>query len=107
LALVIGLFFGALIASRLGGPAEVERVPGLWRWRFGASRAVRYLFAFVGGAVLLFGARMSGGCTSGHGVSGGLQLAVSSWVWLGAMFASGIAFAYLLFGKEGPRHVAD
>ena len=36
--------------------------------------------AFLFGAVSLFGARLAGGCTSGHGISGGLQLALSSWV---------------------------
>ena len=107
MALVIGLFFGALVASRLSSPEETERVPGLWRWRFGASRGVRYLLAFVGGVILLYGARIAGGCTSGHGISGGLQLAVSSWVWIIAMFASGIVTAFLLFGREGAQHVRD
>jgi uncharacterized membrane protein YedE/YeeE len=107
MALVVGLFLGALVASRLSGREEAERVPGLWRWRFGAGRAVRYVFAFIGGAVLLYGARIAGGCTSGHGISGGLQLPVSSWAWLIAMFASGIVFAFLLFGKEGKQHVGD
>ena len=54
---------------------------------------------------MLFGARMAGGCTSGHGISGGLQLAVSSWAFFIAMFASGLVTAFVLFGKEGRNHV--
>ena len=55
--------------------------------------------------ILIFGARMADGCTSGHAISGGLQLALSSWTFILAMFASGIATALLLYGKEGRRHV--
>ena len=44
-----------------------------------------------------FGARWGRGCTSGHGISGGLQLAVSSWTFFFVMFASGVATAFLLF----------
>jgi hypothetical protein len=104
-ALVAMLAVGAFIAARLAGSAFREHVPGLWAWRFGDSRELRYGAAFVGGAILLFGARLADGCTSGHGISGGLQLAVSSWVFLGAMFATGIATAFLMYGREGRAHV--
>jgi uncharacterized membrane protein YedE/YeeE len=104
-ALVVMLAVGALIASRLSGSRVTERVPALWRWRFGDSRALRYSAAFVGGAVLLFGARLAGGCTSGHGISGGLQLAASSWTFMATMFAGGIATAFALYGKKGADHV--
>jgi hypothetical protein len=107
--LVIALFFGALVANLLGrrdaGGRFVEKIPGLWAWRFGGSGALRYIAAFLGGAVLLFGARMAGGCTSGHAISGGLQLAISSWIFTIAMFIAGVATAFLLFGKGGRSHV--
>jgi uncharacterized membrane protein YedE/YeeE len=103
--LVGGIFLGAFVSSRLSGDHAKECVPSLWAWRFGSSKALRYGAAFVGGVLLLFGARMAGGCTSGHGLSGGLQLALSSWTFLAAMCVSGIATALLLFGTEGRRHV--
>lgn len=103
-ALVLALPVGAFIAARLGGSRFVEHVPELWARRFGPSRALRYGAAFLGGLVMVFGARMAGGCTSGHGISGGLQLAVSSWIFFAAMFASGVGAAFLLFGREGRRH---
>jgi hypothetical protein len=105
LVLVIGVFLGALVSSRLSGDRTTECVPGLWTWRFGPGKAKRYAAAFVGGAVMLFGARMAGGCTSGHGISGGLQLALSSWTFFMAMFASGVFMAFALFGKGGRHHV--
>lgn len=104
-ALVLALVVGAWLAARLAGSRLVEHVPELWARRFGHSRPLRYAAAFVGGAILLFGARLAGGCTSGHGISGGLQLAVSSWVFTAAMFASGIAAAFAIYGRKGADHV--
>lgn len=109
-ALVVALFFGALLAAWLAkrdnpGAVPVEHVPALWKWRFGGSQWLRYAGSFVGGAVLLFGARLAGGCTSGHGVSGGLQLALSSWVFLITMFAAGALATFAIFGWEGRNHV--
>ena len=104
-ALVLMLPVGAWFAARQGGSRFVERMPELWRQRFGDSRAKRYLGAFAGGAVMLYGARMAGGCTSGHGISGGLQLALSSWIFIGALLAGGIATAFSLYGKRGKHRV--
>jgi uncharacterized membrane protein YedE/YeeE len=103
--LVIGLPIGALFSALLSESVRAEHVPELWKWRFGGSKTLRYLAAFVGGFLVLFGARMAGGCTSGHGISGGLQLAVSSWLFFGCFFLTGIVTAFLLFGKEGRNHV--
>lgn len=105
MALVLMMAVGAFLAARLAGSKRVERVPTVWASRFGTSRAVRYAGAFIGGAALLFGARMAGGCTSGHAVSGGLQMAVSSWVFTIAMFAAGIGAAFALYGRKGATHV--
>ncbi len=103
--LVLGLLLGALLSARLGGSYKVEKVPNLWQWRFGPSKPLRYGAAFLGGALVLLGARMADGCTSGHGISGGLQLSVSSWIFFAAFFTTGIVTAMLLFGKEGRNHV--
>lgn len=105
-ALVIGLVGGALIGSKLiGRDTFREQVPAIWSARFGPGIIKRYVAAFLGGAILLFGARMAGGCTSGHGISGGLQLALSSWTFFFAMFASGVVTAFALFGMKGRDHV--
>ena len=50
---------------------------------------------FGGGFVMLLGARIAGGCTSGHGISGMAQLALGSFVAVAAMFAGGILAASL------------
>jgi len=46
----------------------------MWADRFGAATVPRLAIAFIGGAVMAYGARLAGGCTSGHGISGALQL---------------------------------
>jgi hypothetical protein len=101
--LVVGLALGAFLSSRLSGDRPVEPVESPWRERFGPSRPKRYLMAFLGGLILMFGARLAGGCTSGHGISGSLQLALSGWVFFASTFASGILTAFVLFGKENLR----
>lgn len=104
-ALVVMMIIGAFLAARLARSKFREHVPALWEWRFGKSKTWRYLAAFAGGVVVLFGARLAGGCTSGHGISGGLQLAVSSWTFFIAMFIAGVATAFILYGREGRKHV--
>ena len=104
-ALVVGVFIGAFLSSKLSGDREHVRVPALWAWRFGPSVAKRFAGAFVGGALMMFGARLAQGCTSGHGISGALQLAVSSWLFVALLFAAGVATAFALYGREGGDHV--
>jgi len=99
-ALVLMLPLGAWIAARQGGSRFTETVPELWKRRFGDSKAKRFAAAFLGGAVMIVGARMAGGCTSGHGVSGGLQLALSSWAFIAALLAGGVATAFALYGRS-------
>jgi uncharacterized membrane protein YedE/YeeE len=53
----------------------------------------------LGGILVGFGARLADGCTSGHALSGGLQLAVSSWLFLAAMMLSGVITARLVFRR--------
>jgi uncharacterized protein len=103
--LVVGVFVGALLSAAISGDRTTMKVPALWQWRFGDSVGKRFAVAFAGGFIMILGARLAQGCTSGHGISGALQLAVSSWLFTGVMFAVAIGTAYALYGKEGFRHV--
>lgn len=103
--LVLGVFLGAMLSSYFSGDRPRTTVPDLWHQRFGGGAAKRYIFAFLGGAVMMFGARLAQGCTSGHGISGTLQLALSSWAFIILAFLVGTATAFLMFAKEGRRHV--
>ncbi|MER3415649.1 MAG: hypothetical protein C4297_05480 [Gemmataceae bacterium] len=98
-AIFVGLILGAFVSAQLSGDRDAEQLPELWVRRFGPSRWKAYGLAFLGGAILMYGARLAGGCTSGHGISGTLQLAVSSWAFFLSLFASGVASAFILFRK--------
>lgn len=54
-----------------------------------------YIKLFVGGFLLLFGARLASGCTSGHMMSGIMQSSISGLIFAGFVFASGIIFSLL------------
>jgi uncharacterized protein len=95
----VGTIAGALLSSVVSRSFRLEAVPTVWRERFGPGVGRRMLVAFIGAAVMLFGARMAGGCTSGHGISGSLQLALSSWTFFLTMFAAGVITALLVFGR--------
>lgn len=96
---LVSTFLGSLLSVLASRSFRVEMVPSTWAERYGDSTGKRLLAAFLGGVIIMYGARMAGGCTSGHGISGSLQLAVSSWVFFLTMFASGVATAFVLFGK--------
>lgn len=95
-ALVVGIALGALLSASLSGTLRRGAISPIWRRALGTgSPALRFAAAFGGGFLMLLGARIADGCTSGHGISGMAQLAVSSFIAVGAMFAGGIATALL------------
>lgn len=87
------LLSGALYAA-ITKTFEIRLIHERWREYKGDSSQRRVIWAFIGGFALLFGARMAGGCTSGHILSGGMQLAKS-----GMVFAAFAFIAFLLTGK--------
>lgn len=98
-ALVVGIAIGAFISMKMSGAAR-KAISPIWARALGSSSpAKRYIVAFAAGFLMLFGARIADGCTSGHGLSGVAQLAVGSTVAVIAMFAGGIATATLLLRR--------
>lgn len=99
---VIAMMVGAAISAVMrGGIAASERnMPAVWRANFGDSLTTRYLAAFAAGFLVLYGARLAGGCTSGHMMSGMMQTAVSGYIFAAGAFLAGIPVALLLFRKE-------
>jgi uncharacterized membrane protein YedE/YeeE len=95
--LVLGMIAGALLSSLLSGDFGWQWIPAQWAAAFGTNTLVRVVAALLGGVLLGFGSRWAGGCTSGHGISGTMQLAVSSWISAICFFVGGIAMAQLLF----------
>ena len=99
--LVLGVVIGAFLSAILSGRFEFVWVPSRWAVHFGGSGVIRLIAALVGGVFLGIGSRWAGGCTSGHGISGSLQLAVSSWLAVVCFFVGGVATAMAMFKLFG------
>ena len=99
--LVLGVVIGAFISSALSGTFALEWVPTVFAAAFGYDPLLRVAVALIGGILMGIGARWAGGCTSGHGISGTLQLAVASWIAAICFFIGGIAVAMMLYGFTG------
>jgi len=99
--LVLGIIPGAFISAVLSGDFRWQWIPGRWAVAFGTVLWIRLLVALTGGILLGFGSRWAGGCTSGHGISGTLQLTLGSWVAAVCFFIGGIAAAFLIYNVIG------
>jgi uncharacterized membrane protein YedE/YeeE len=87
----IGTVIGGLASGLIHARVKLEtnrgpHVPVKMRW----------VMAFIGGALMGYGARFARGCTSGQALSGGAVLSVGSWAFMFAVFGGAYALAYFL-----------
>ncbi len=101
LMIIPGIVIGAFLSSALSGTFHLIWVPALWESVFGDNTVLRLIVALAGGILLGFGARWAGGCTSGHGISGSIQLSLASMITAVCFFAGGIAVALFLYRVIG------
>lgn len=85
--IVLGGFLSGLLHRRV--KFQTYRGPQI------SSRS-RWIYAFIGGALMGYGARLARGCASGQGLSGGAVLSVGSWAFLLAMFVGGYTLAWFV-----------
>lgn len=98
---VISIALGALL-GRFFSPKDkwsLKQLPDFHQKSFGHSQMKRYLFAFIGGILVLWGARLAGGCTSGHMMSGMMQTSLSGYLFALGAFITAIPFAILFYKK--------
>lgn len=95
--LVVGIVIGAAASSLLADDLRWRWVPQLWETAFGPAPGPRIAVALFGGFCIGFGSRWAGGCTSGHGISGTMQLGAASWIAAICFFMGGIAAAHAMF----------
>ncbi len=94
---VLAIVAGAAVAALTGGEFANQWLHPMWRARFGDSLILRAAIGVGGGMLMALGARLAGGCTSGHGISGTLQLNPGSWITAICLFIGGILVAIPLF----------
>jgi uncharacterized protein len=96
-AFVLGMAIGGFVGGRTF-KLPARDVPELWEQRFGPNKTNRYLAAFAGGFLILFGSRLAGGCTLGLFIAGSAQLAVSGIYFGVVIFAFAMITARLVYG---------
>lgn len=99
---VLAMVAGGYIGNKLQTVKEDDsttKMPAVWTERFGCSENKRYLATFLGGVLVLFGARLAGGCTSGHMMSGIMQTSISGYLFALGAFATAVPLAMMLYNK--------
>ena len=99
LSMFLGGFLGRLLTKNEGNGPVVRQMPDVHAWRFGTNVMLRYSLAFIGGFFVLWGARLAGGCTSGHMMSGMMQTSVSGYLFAAATFLAAVPTAILIYRK--------
>ncbi len=99
LLFLFGALLAGLVFSLIRKDFKYTLIYPSWKETKGSSVLGRVVWAFVGGFILVFGARMAGGCTSGHILSGGMQVAISSLVFAVFVFV-GLLITGKLFYKK-------
>jgi len=88
---VVGILLGGFASGLLRGRVKVQTYRGPQ-----ITNHSRWVYAFIGGTLTGYGARMARGCTSGQALSGGAVMSVGSWAFMFAVFAGGYGLAWFV-----------
>lgn len=88
---VIGVIIGGFLSGFLAGrfKRKIDKGPN-------TTKAFRLIAAFLGGALMGFGAKLARGCTSGQALTGSALLNTGSWLFMLSLFAGGYFFAWFV-----------
>lgn len=92
---VLGILGGSFAAAKMHGDFNYRLIPDLWQENLGSSNLKRSLFAYLGGIISMFGARLTGGCPSGQ-MSSSILLSVNGFASLTIFFIVGIITARII-----------
>jgi len=97
---VLAMIGGGVLSVVLQKPKvskEDQAAPKVFRE---SGHGNRYVVAFIGGVLVLYGARLAGGCTSGHMMSGMMQTSLSGYLFAAGVFGAGIPVAIFFYRKS-------
>ena len=98
---VLAMMAGAALSAfaRGGVGRDEKRLPAIWKANYGDTPMQRYMVAFLGGFIVLYGARLAGGCTSGHMMSGMMQTSLSGYVFAAGAFVAAVPTAMMMYKR--------
>ena len=100
LIMVIAMLAGGFLSSAIQKnklSKEEKQAPQVF---VDTGKSNRYMYAFLGGSLTLFGARLAGGCTSGHMMSGMMQTSLSGYLFAFGAFAAGVPIAIYFYRQK-------
>jgi len=100
--MLIGVFFGGLFMSLFVTKTfHISLIPTLWIKRKNNSLKSRMIWSFIAGFLLIFAARLAGGCNAGHILSGGSQTALSGVIFAVVALGTGMITGRFFYKKIG------
>ena len=100
--MLLGALFGGFITSVfITKTFRLSLIPSAWKRYKNDSIVSRLFWSFTAGFIMIIGARMAGGCTSGHFLSGMTQTAISSMIFGGVVMATLLITGRLFYDTKG------
>jgi len=97
LGALVGGFFTSVFVTK---SFRFSVIPTAWKKYKNSSVVSRLVWSFVSGFFMIIGARLAGGCTSGHFLSGMSQTAVSAMIFGGVVMATLLITGRLFYKRE-------
>jgi len=102
--MLFGALFGGFITSVfITKSFRISFIPTAWKTYKNNSVVSRLLWSFFAGFIMIIGARLAGGCTSGHFMSGMSQMAISAMIFGGVVMVTLIVTGRLFYNVKGKK----
>jgi len=99
--LLLGALFGGFVTSVfITKSFRFSLIPTGWKKYKNNSVLSRLIWSFISGFFMIIGARLAGGCTSGHFMSGMSQMAISSMIFGGVVLVTVIVTGRLFYNVK-------
>jgi hypothetical protein len=99
--MLLGALLGGFITSMfITKSFKISFIPSGWKQYKNTSIPSRMLWSFISGFMMIIGARLAGGCTSGHFMSGMSQMAISSMIFGGVVLIVVIVTGRLFYNVK-------
>jgi uncharacterized membrane protein YedE/YeeE len=95
-----GIFVGGLIASILGPGVDIRQGYDAMSAAGWSAPAIG-IVVLLGAIVMGYGARVAGGCTSGHGICGTAQRSPASWATTATFMGTAVIVTFILTSLTG------